>query len=70
MLTRAEWESMLKMNGGDNGYGKKNFKFNKAKVYNCHDYGHFSKELRKPEKEGNVEVHLAQACAKDEPALL
>lgn len=42
-------------------------KFNEANVrsYNSDDYGHFFKACRRPRKEGNEEVHLAPACAKE-----
>jgi hypothetical protein len=71
MLARSTC-SRLKRNGGSNGSGKKNSKFNNLKVrcYNCDDYGNLSKECRKPKKEGNAEAQFAQACAEDEPSLL
>ena len=74
LLTREEWHKRMNRGnteGNSNTGGRNGRDKSRVRCYNCHIYGHYAAECRKPrrEKEVRQEALMAQTEA-DEPALL
>ncbi|KAL8148078.1 hypothetical protein AgCh_005425 [Apium graveolens] len=72
-LMREEWQKRMNKNspeGSSNVKGRGRDK-SKIKCYNCHIYGHYAAECRKPKREREVrQKALLTETEDDEPALL
>lgn len=72
LLTKEEWQKRVKgAEGNSSARGRVVRDKSKVKCYNCHTYGHYAAECRRPRraKETNQEANMIQ-MEDDEPALL
>ncbi|KAK1400343.1 CCHC-type domain-containing protein [Heracleum sosnowskyi] len=74
LLTREEWQKRMNRGGnegGSNTGGRNGRDKSRIRCYNCHIYGHYAAECRKPkrEKEARQEALMART-EEEEPALL
>lgn len=74
LLTREEWQKRMNKGnaeGSSNMRGRGGRDKSRFRCYNCHMYGHFAVECRKPKREKEVKQEALMARTEDdEPALL
>ena len=70
LLTRSEWVSRTKKNGGNSGDSRgRGRDKSKVKCFNCDVYGHYASECQKPRRDRDEMANLIYE-ADEEPALL
>lgn len=73
LLTREEWKKRMNKGGAEGGSNMRGRGRDKSKIrcYNCHIYGHYAAECRRPKREKEVRQKAMMAETEDaEPALL